>query len=174
MSGAIYLAWLNPNGGRSGVPLWQNAITGDTDGLTTPGIPIYLGSFLNFVNSLDGNANFPLFTTTYTTTTLGNLTNAQLDEILGDWGVDTANHDVWAVIDHNTAFAVAAVPEPADTDTRRLRVCRLAWIRFSPPPSGSFPNCRALSTCENAQWRRKAARTQSPMSVCPWLILFGE
>ena len=117
-SGAIYLAWLNPNGG--GVPLWQNAITGDTGGLTTPGTPIYLGSFLNYVNSLDNNADFPLFTTTYTTATLGNLTNAQLEEILGDWGVDTANHDVWAVIDHNSAFAVAVVPEPA---TLTLAVC---------------------------------------------------
>jgi fibronectin-binding autotransporter adhesin len=31
--------------------------------------------------------------------------------VLGDWGVDTVNHDVWAVLDHNSQFAVE-VPEP--------------------------------------------------------------
>ncbi len=126
-SGAIYLAWLNPNGGGSGIPLWQNAIAGDTGGLTTPGAPIYLGSFLNYVNSLDGNANFPLFTTTYTTETLGNLSNAQLEEILGDCGVDTANHDAWAVIDHNSEFAVAAVPEPATLSLVACGFVALLW-----------------------------------------------
>ena len=34
----------------------------------------------------------------------GNLT-------LGDWGVDTVNHTVWAVLDHNSDFAVT--PEPS-------------------------------------------------------------
>jgi hypothetical protein len=32
------------------------------------------------------------------------------DTNLGDWGVNTANHTVWAVLDHNSEFAV--VPEP--------------------------------------------------------------
>ncbi len=32
------------------------------------------------------------------------------DMTLGDWGVDTADHTVWAVLDHNSQFAV--VPEP--------------------------------------------------------------
>ena len=30
---------------------------------------------------------------------------------LGDWGVNTANHTVWAVLNHNSDFAV--VPEPS-------------------------------------------------------------
>ncbi len=30
---------------------------------------------------------------------------------LGSWGVDTVNHKVWAVLDHNSQFAV--IPEPA-------------------------------------------------------------
>ena len=175
-SGAIYLAWLNPNGGGSGVPLWQNAITGDTDGLTTPGTPIYLGSFLDYVNSLDGNANFPLFTTTYTTATLGNLSNAQLEEILGDWGVDTANHDVWAVIDHNSAFAVAAVPEPATLILAACGFVGLLGYGFAPPPSGSFPNCRALSTCDKRLSGRRKSRSDTIAlgAVCPRSILFGE
>jgi hypothetical protein len=33
------------------------------------------------------------------------------DMTLGDYGVNTANHTVWAVLDHNSDFAV--VPEPA-------------------------------------------------------------
>ncbi len=33
------------------------------------------------------------------------------DMTLGDWGVDTTNHDVWAVVNHNSEFAV--VPEPS-------------------------------------------------------------
>jgi uncharacterized protein YjbI with pentapeptide repeats len=33
------------------------------------------------------------------------------DMTLGDWGVNTANHTVWAVLDHNSDFAV--VPEPS-------------------------------------------------------------
>jgi autotransporter-associated beta strand protein len=32
------------------------------------------------------------------------------DMTLGDWGVDTTSHTVWAVLDHNSDFAV--VPEP--------------------------------------------------------------
>jgi hypothetical protein len=31
--------------------------------------------------------------------------------ILGDWGVNTSNHTVWAVLDHNSEFAVT--PEPS-------------------------------------------------------------
>ena len=30
--------------------------------------------------------------------------------MLGTWGVDTADHVVWAVVDHNSQFAV--IPEP--------------------------------------------------------------
>ena len=31
---------------------------------------------------------------------------------LGDWGVNTANHTVWAVIDHDSDFAVEVTPAP--------------------------------------------------------------
>ena len=33
------------------------------------------------------------------------------DTTLGDWGVNTANHTAWAVVNHNSEFAV--VPEPS-------------------------------------------------------------
>lgn len=38
--------------------------------------------------------------------------DAGVDFVLGDYGVDTTNHTVWAVIDHNSVFAVGDVPEP--------------------------------------------------------------
>ena len=31
--------------------------------------------------------------------------------MLGDWGVNTADHTVWAVVNHNSEFGV--VPEPS-------------------------------------------------------------
>jgi hypothetical protein len=34
-----------------------------------------------------------------------------LGELLGSWGVDTVNNTAWAVVDHNSQFAV--IPEPA-------------------------------------------------------------
>jgi len=33
--------------------------------------------------------------------------------VVGHWGVDPAQHVVWAVLDHNSDFGVLAVPEPA-------------------------------------------------------------
>lgn len=33
-------------------------------------------------------------------------------EYLGSWGYDAANHAVWAILDHNSTFSVAAIPEP--------------------------------------------------------------
>jgi hypothetical protein len=40
-----------------------------------------------------------------------NPTAAQLAGDMGAWGVDTGAHEVWAIVDHNSTFAV--VPEPA-------------------------------------------------------------
>jgi uncharacterized repeat protein (TIGR03803 family) len=88
--GAIYLAWLNPTGGPSGVPLWQNAILGDTGNNATLAEQGFLGSFATFQTDIN---------------------DTKLSDYIGAWGVDTANHDVWAVIDHNSDFAV--VPEPS-------------------------------------------------------------
>ncbi len=38
--------------------------------------------------------------------------NPLTDFNLGTYGIDTANHTAWAVVDHNSDFAVIAVPEP--------------------------------------------------------------
>jgi hypothetical protein len=111
--GNVFLAWLNPNGGGIGIPQWQHANTGDFGGTNSAplSMPTFIGSFLNYVNSLDGNPAYPDFTQTYTSATLGSLTNDQLDEILGTWGVDATGQDAWAVVNHNSDFAV--VPEPS-------------------------------------------------------------
>jgi hypothetical protein len=36
----------------------------------------------------------------------------QAGDALGTYGVDTVNKVAWAVLDHNSQFAVIAVPEP--------------------------------------------------------------
>jgi len=38
------------------------------------------------------------------------VTDANLGDFLGSWGVDTTNNNVWGIFDHNTSFVV--VPEP--------------------------------------------------------------
>lgn len=57
---------------------------------------------------------------------------------LGDWGVNTANHTVWAVIDHNSDFAV--VPEPGTLAL--LAVAAIGLLAYA--------------------WRRRATRDAKP------------
>jgi len=88
-SGALSLAWFDPNTG-----FWENAITGDIFGADDTNNAAlteqnFHGSFAAF------QAEFGTNLTSY----------------IGAWGVDTTQHDVWAVIDHNSQFAV--VPEPS-------------------------------------------------------------
>jgi len=75
-------------GWRDGQSAWVNAILGNT-------------------GSAGGSA---LFGATGSPAANGILANAAF---LGSWGVDTTANSVWAVIDHNSDFAVIAVPEPA-------------------------------------------------------------
>jgi len=57
---------------------------------------------------------------------------------LGDYGVDTANHEVWAVLNHNSQFAVGqsgAVPEPSTITLLGAGAIGLlvaAWSRRKP------------------------------------------
>jgi hypothetical protein len=87
--GSIYLGWLNPSGGGAGVPLWQNAVAGNTGNNATPAEQNFQGSFAAFQTAV-GDTN--------------------IADYIGAWGVDSTNHDAWAVVNHNSQFAV--VPEP--------------------------------------------------------------
>jgi autotransporter-associated beta strand protein len=89
MNGSIYLGWLNPNGAGAGGPLWQNAIDGNFGNNATPAEQNFQGSFAAFEATV---------------------ADTNIAHYIGAWGVDTANHDVWAVVNHNSQFA--AVPEP--------------------------------------------------------------
>jgi autotransporter-associated beta strand protein len=94
-AGFLRIDWLNPNGGGTGIPEWQNAILGDfaTGTDTTSADKNFQGSFATF--SADA----------------GGLTDANVSNYLGSWGVDTTDNEVWAILDHNSSFAV--VPEPS-------------------------------------------------------------
>ena len=85
------------------------------------------------------------------------------DLTLGDWGVNTANHTVWAVLDHNSVLAV--VPEPSTLVLlgiggagllarawRRRSKARLAAEKTDPGEDGSpatlsFPSQEAHRFC---------------------------
>ncbi len=139
--GTIYLGWLNPNGGGTGVPQWQKAFTGDfTNVLTGNGtvagaaangsdVTSQLG--INFQGTFDAfltaeesahSADFP------GSPTAANLTDAELALLLGAYGVDTGGHDVWAVVNHNSQFAV--VPEPSSVALVLLGLAGFAGHRL--------------------------------------------
>ncbi len=81
--GWMYVAWLDPNGGGTGIPLWRNAVSGNYGG-TSRG-PV-LGDFAD-------------------------LGSTGLADDLGRWGINTTDNTVWAVVDYDGQFGV--VPEPA-------------------------------------------------------------
>jgi len=82
---------------------WSLAGVGD-------GSQLFLGYYdptkHGWENAVMGNDGGGLVGTHFT----GAWTADAAHETLGAWGVDTANHMVWAVIDHNSDFAV--IPEP--------------------------------------------------------------
>ena len=81
LAGLIQLGWLNPNGTNStSDDTWVTAISG------------------NFGANI-GSANL-----------IGSYTSNSSPTALGTWGVDQSTDTVWAVLDHNSTFAV--IPEP--------------------------------------------------------------
>ncbi len=87
-SGA-YLGWLDPNG-PGGQPIWENAVLGNFRNNATPQEEGVVGSFATFQSTI-GDTN--------------------IADYIGAWGYDPTGGDVWAVVNHNSEFAV--VPEPS-------------------------------------------------------------
>ncbi len=75
----------------------MNAVNEDIGSGSTV-IPNYQGSWDTFAADNSINGGIPI-------------NDSNVGNYLGSWGVDTATHTVWAVVDHNSEFAV--VPEPA-------------------------------------------------------------
>lgn len=92
--GFLYLSWFedpaNAAGGTDPGQEWVNAVDGNS-GVGVSAVTNYLGTYADFAAA-------------------NSITEVNLDDYLGSWGVDTATDTVWAVLDHNSEFGV--VPEP--------------------------------------------------------------
>jgi len=79
------------------------------------GSPLFLGTFVGngWVSAVSQNIGAGEYAGRYTyswQTFLDNHTGATLAQDLGAYGIDLSGHTVWAVLDHNSDFAV--IPEP--------------------------------------------------------------
>jgi hypothetical protein len=98
-NGLLYLGYRSTSGATNGQ--WLNATALAADGNTSLGP--------NAVQNYQGTAGgFPAGS--YASFTAGAGNGFSLSQTLGAWGVDTADHVAWAVVDHDAEFAV--VPEP--------------------------------------------------------------
>ena len=141
-SGKLYLASLIP---INGTPTWENTIYADTfAGVpnTQPepasdsplnetfyvGTDAYDAGAQPFLGSYGGFAagSFASFEY-YEANVLGNpaLTDSNLSLYLGSWGVDTTNSAAWAIIGHNSEFAV--VPEPSSIELAVIGLLGVLW-----------------------------------------------
>ena len=91
LPGDLFLGWLDTRPGSTTAGEWVNSVLG------------------NSANPVSLEAAYPGSWTAYATAfSVGSPAAA-----LGAWGVDPTSGSVWAVVDHNSQFAVVAVPEPA-------------------------------------------------------------
>lgn len=80
-------------------------------------------TFNQWVAAIDGNASNPVSLQapfagswdSYWTSFTAASPSATLADARGAYGVDAGNNTAWAVIDHNSSFAVVVVPEPGVT-----------------------------------------------------------
>ena len=136
----IFVGWLAPVNFTDtlGAPTWENAMTGNFDptsgvqnGFAGPdAVSNVQASFSQFLTDLVTNNGNPYYNATLAAgdfsndPTAANLSAQQLNDILGTWGVDTAGHDAWTVINHNSQFAVE--PEPSTLALAALGLLGLA------------------------------------------------
>jgi len=103
-NGYIYLGWLNEefntgDGGATTADRWQYAVSGN----------FYGGGEFKAIKGFVGTYADYLSGTVTKATLAGTKTSGAFQ--LGDWGVDPQSNTVWAVLNHNSQFAV--VPEPS-------------------------------------------------------------
>ncbi|MGA2440134.1 MAG: autotransporter-associated beta strand repeat-containing protein [Tepidisphaeraceae bacterium] len=117
-AGTLHLDWLNPNGGGTGVSEWVNAING------------------NFTAGVIGDVFTDVQGPWSAFAAMHDITDSNLANYLGSWGVDTTDNEVWAVVDHNSTFGayfdIANVPEPCFTAGVLLMASVLACRRPRP------------------------------------------
>jgi hypothetical protein len=97
IDGGIQLGYLD-----QGTGTWEFAVQGNLPN-TYPISTIYYWEKRD--GSEQGQGSWSNFVADY------GVTDANLGNFLGDMGVDVTTHTVWAVVDHNSQFAV--IPEPA-------------------------------------------------------------
>ena len=105
--GNLYLASLVSN-------QWENTIIPDfapAGGTTATyhGSTIQVGSMATLAQG--GNFNLPVLTNFANFAAENGITAANIANFVGDWGVDTSGDEAWAIVNHNSEFAV--VPEPS-------------------------------------------------------------
>lgn len=110
-SGELHLAWFDGT-------TWVNAIDGNST----------VGSSAKFHQQLSW--------TDFVTANPGVATN--LSNYLGSWGVDPANNQVWAVLNHNSDFAV--IPEPSTVAFAGAGLAALVWRRMRRTGKASTAN----------------------------------
>jgi hypothetical protein len=59
------------------------------------------------------------------------ITDANVGNFLGSYGVDVAHHTVWAVVDHDGQFAV--VPEPSSAALLAMGCLAIGIVMNRPP-----------------------------------------
>ena len=109
LPGELFLGWLDTRPESDSAGEWVNSVLGNSVNLVAPETA-YLGSWESY---------------------LADFSPASPAAALGAWGVDSSAASMWAVVDHNSEFAIVAVPEPgtwlllaaagAGTAWRRLR-----------------------------------------------------
>jgi hypothetical protein len=89
--------------------VWLNAVDGNTGNNATAIQQGYLGSFASFQ-------------TTY---------GSSLSSYMGAWGIDSSLDQAWAVVNHNSPFAVVSlVPEPTSAGLILLAGCVASSSRW--------------------------------------------
>ena len=87
----------------------------------------------NYTTGLNGDVFTDVQSSWSTFASLNGITDGNVANYLGSWGVDTADNEVWAVVDHNSTFGayfdMANVPEPCSMAAAILIVPALAFRR---------------------------------------------